>query len=342
MRTLLCQIAFGWFVALLTGVPAWAQARIEMELATQPGFSITGSHKWYKLLTDAGVDGLRIRGAKPGDTAEIRKLGTSYQVTGILTASDELVLKGGRFSSRDVGRIKQFLDDLRSEGIEGTLEKKEAFGITNRQLVEAVEDLTPPLAFDTKGVPLGQILDTLRRQLELDVVVEPAATRRLAEAEPCRDDLHGISRGTALAIALGPEGLILQPRKVRGGAVQHVITVPSVQSEAWPMGWPPQGSERELVPPLFEFINVEIAGIPLPQVLDAMQQRLKIPFLVDHTSLAREQIELEKIEPSVPAGRTYYKRILDRMLVPARLKGEIRVDEAGNTFYWITTIRQPK
>ena len=341
MRMILLAAAL---VTLLAG-PVLGEAQIRMELATQPGFPATGSHKWYKLLTDLGVDGLRIRGLRAGDEVTIIQRGTearpSYDVLGILTAGDELVLKGGRFSSRDIGELKKFLDDLRSEGIEEVTTEKGAFGITNSQLIAAVEDLTPPVRFATEALPLGQLLEQAQRRIELPIVVEPAARAALAQAGECRDELQGVSLGTAMAVALGAEGLVLLPNKVRGGELQLVITRPRAEGEAWPMGWPPQGAERELAPALFEFLSVEISGIALPKALDAVKQRLKIPFLFDRHSLAQQAIVMDEIKVSVPAGRSYYKRVLDRMLFQARLQGELRVDEAGSPFYWITTIKQP-
>ena len=43
---------------------------------------------------------------------------------------------------------------------------------------------------------------------------------------------------------------------------------------------------------------------------------------------------------SHPAGNSYYRRIIDRMLSSAKLTGKLRQDEAGTVFYWITTRKQ--
>jgi hypothetical protein len=61
---------------------------------------------------------------------------------------------------------------------------------------------------------------------------------------------------------------------------------------------------------------------------------------MDHGALARRQIEPAHIMVSLPAQRTFYKNILNRILFQARLKGELRVDEAGRPLFWITTIQQ--
>ncbi len=323
---------------------AWAEGRIEVEIAAQPGLPVTSSQKWYKLLIDLGVEGLRIRSYRQGDQPQITNRGTAdrprYEILGVLTGDDVLVLQGGRFTSRDRVRLKQFFDDLRSEGIAGATEEKQAYGLTRDQLVAVAEDLTPPVAFSTKDVPLGEVVSKASDRLRHAVAVDPAAAARLRAAGAVAQEFQDTSLGTALAIALAGEGLMLQPHKPRGEDVVLRIAPRDEQSEAWPTGWPPQSPDRELVPRLFEFLDVEIAGIALPQALGAIEERLQIPFLFDRAALARHQIVPEQVQVSIPAGRTYYKRIVDRMLSQAKLKGELRVDEAGSPFLWITTIKR--
>lgn len=320
------------------------EARIDMELAMQKGFPITGAQQWAKLLGEIGVEGVRIRSMRPGDEPSIDDRGTEsrprYEVRGILTARGDLLLLGGRrFSSRDIGKLKQFLADLRVEGVESATGKKGRYGITQKQLVAAVEDLTPPFTSKTAGVPLADVVEKARKHLKLDMQIAPRAARALAAAGPCRQEMFGVSRGTGLAILLGPAGLILYPHKVRGGELQLVIAAPMAESEAWPMGWPPESPARKLAPTLFEFLNVEISGIPLSKVLAALGGRLKLSFLIDESSLARARIKMDEKKVSVPAGRTFYKHVVDRVLAQAMLTGEVRVDEAGRPFYWVTTIR---
>jgi hypothetical protein len=64
-----------------------------------------------------------------------------------------------------------------------------------------------------------------------------------------------------------------------------------------------------------------------------------MPFLYDHNALARDRIELAQVRGNVPAGRTYYKRIVDRLLFQAKLKTDVRVDEAGKPFLWIMSTK---
>ncbi len=70
--------------------------------------------------------------------------------------------------------------------------------------------------------------------------------------------------------------------------------------------------------------------------MGAIQKRLEAPVLYDHNSLARSGIDIANKQVSLPATNTYYKEILDQLLKQASLKSEIRVDEAGRPFLWIS------
>ena len=109
--------------------------------------------------------------------------------------------------------------------------------------------------------------------------------------------------------------------------------------DAWPIGTRPKESPGELAPDLFKFINVEINDRPLSEALDAIEQRVKIPFLYDHNALARHEVDLET-HVDLPARKTFYKKIIDLLLFQVMLKSELRADESGAPFLWITSTKQ--
>jgi hypothetical protein len=106
------------------------------------------------------------------------------------------------------------------------------------------------------------------------------------------------------------------------------------------VGWPPKGNPRETLPELFKTLNVEIDQTPVGEVVTTVAGRLKSPVLLDHNSLAAAQIDPATAKVGLPQTKTYYDRVLDQLLFQARLKYDLRVDEAGKPFLWITTLRQ--
>jgi hypothetical protein len=87
-------------------------------------------------------------------------------------------------------------------------------------------------------------------------------------------------------------------------------------------------------------LTVEIEQTPLAEAAVAISERVKAPLLIDHNGLAREKVDFAK-KVGFPRGSTYYGRALDRLLFQAKLKFDIRLDEADKPFLWITTLKQP-
>jgi len=315
--------------------------RVEFELVTEQGLPPAMTQKWYKTLTDLEVAGLRIRGETPTDEVNIEIAGTgqrpAFRVTGRITARGVLVVPGGQFTANDAAKIARWIKELSNNGIEGVTQRKAAFGLTKKQLAEVTDDLMQPVKFSTKGMKPVEAARTIVAALKLKATVDDDAQQALAADELVRDELEGLSSGTALAAILRPAGAALVPIKPEGGAVQYRLTIDS--SESWPVGWPVEKQPAKVVPKLFDFLNAEIAGVSAGEAIDAIQGRLGVPFLFDHNNMVRRRIDLSK-EVAVPAKRTYYSKVLEQVLFKAGLKYELRVDENDKPFLWITTLKR--
>jgi hypothetical protein len=104
----------------------------------------------------------------------------------------------------------------------------------------------------------------------------------------------------------------------------------------WPNGWEPPETPGRVAPSLFEILNAQIEGYTLAETLAAIGPRVKIPFYFDRAAMDANDIELSKIQVQVPRTRTSYKRVIDRALSHARLGSQVRVDESGKPFLWIS------
>ena len=92
---------------------------------------------------------------------------------------------------------------------------------------------------------------------------------------------------------------------------------------------------------MYEFHNVNVSGVTAAKLLEVVGKQVNAPVLYDHNVLARYGIEPEKATVSHPQERTTYSVALRKMLakVEGRLKFEVRVDEAGKPFLWVSTIK---
>ncbi len=319
-----------------------AEAPVEFELVTEKGFPPASTQKWFQTFTDLKVAGVRIRTAQPADKPKIDVTGKPdsprYKVVGTITARGVLVVPGGQFTVNDGPRIAKWMRELAKNGVEGVTTPKSAFGLTKTQLEEVTKELTRPVDFDTKGTKPTDVAKKLVAGLKLKTTVNEDAKRSLAEDDPLRDELRGLSTGTALAAVLRPAGAILRPAKPTGGELGYRIEPSKSNVESWPIGWPSDAPATKLAPKLFEFLNAEIEGVTAGEAIDAIGQRLEVPLLFDHNNMVRHRIDLSK-EITLPAKRTYYSKVLDQVLFAVHLKYEIRVDENDRPFLWITTVK---
>ncbi len=344
IRKAMGLIISGTWLITVTSAAVHAQPRVELELVTEPGFPPASSHRWMHVLQDLRLGHLQIRSAHPGDRPEIRQRGegasASYRVIGVLTAGNTLRLPGGEFRLSELSGLRDWLEKLQRGGEQRLRETEAAFGLTPTQLVGVHEALCVPVNFSTQGQRTFDVLNRIAASLSLSFLADGPTRAVLRDEEPVLDELQGLTAGTAVAAILRPLGLVLVPQEQPDGEIRLAILPVQQASESWPIGWPSDRSPRETLPDLFSFLNVEIADTPLSEALEAIGARLPAPFLYDHNSLARQRIVPAEIPVSLPEGRTYYQRILTRLLSQAKLTSELRVDDAGSPFLWISPLRR--
>jgi hypothetical protein len=328
---------------LASRASAAPRGQVELEIAggTQPGAALS-FQEWNRALSAAGVQKFSLRGGQAGDKPGIETGGTDqlplYKVTAVLTQSDVLVVPGARFRRSECKRLAEWLDDLAKRGPPEKREKASAFGLTGSQLEKVNADLAKTVDFSTKGMSRANAVNKIAGQLELKLTVEG----RLSEGaegdnDKIEEELSGLSSGTALACILRPIGFCMVPRE-SSDTLAYTVKKAELGKEVWPIGWPAE-SVQKVLPGIYEFHNVNVASVAATKVLGAIGKQLDVPVLYDHNAMARYGIELEKAVLSHPQARTTYSIALRKMLAKVGLKFELRVDEAGKPFLWVSTLK---
>jgi len=327
-------------LTLLLAAKAQAQPPVEFELATQPGFPLTGTQQWIELFSRLEETSVRIHQAQPNGRPAVENRGTAaqpvYRVAGVLTARNRLVIPGGEFGPTDRTRLAEWIKKLREDGESAPTEKTGPFGLTDEQLVAFHDRLAAGIGCATRGRRLGDVARDIVRAAALDFVVTEAARVAFASPETCRDDLQPLSCGAALAAVVRPLGLAIRPDRQAGRKVRLKISAITETEEAWPVGWPPQEIPAKVAPTLFESLKVTITNQSVVDVLAAIQPRIKIPFVLDYHSLAEKRIVLEQTRVSYTKEVDTYQKILGNVFFQARLSSDLKVDEAGQPFLWVT------
>ena len=354
--TLLAAVVI-WGVA--NGRPAAAReskpkARVNLVIAGEAGAPVSSYHSWSRELGKAGVRNVRIRAARSSDRIDIQTRGggqyPTYDVSGMIETGGDLLLPGARFSPGDARRVAQWVEDLAQEGPPQSREPKGPFGLTKSRFDKVIDDLDRVADFSTVGETRAAVVERIAGNLDMPLRIKPELKASLAR-DKLKAELAGFSSGTVLAFVLRPLGLGFVPCQSDDGELAYVVlpvesdaataaaTGANATSKSWPVGWPPKGPRRKVLPGLFKFHTVSIQNVSLGEVLEAIAAKLDVAVLVDRLALGSRGIDPEKIDVSFPQSRTTYGLVLNRVLSKSMLKYELRVDEAGRPFLWVKTLK---
>jgi hypothetical protein len=327
---------------VLVGSFAAADIPVHLEVVQAERGSVDGPARWRERLEPMSLATIRIRASRPGDRPQVQQRGTAerptFHVTALLNARNELQVPDATFRLGDDRRLSQWLQDLRPAGT--VKPSTGAFGLTPEALAKLKYHLSTPWDRSTAEWPLRSVVAQLQQRLPLSVVIGPTARAGLSKPPMAQDEYQGLAEGTVLAAVLRSAGLAFVPEPNERGAITLRIVAADSVEETWPVGWPSSRRDQDAVPKLFEFLPVEIADTPLSQALAAIQPRLGVPLLIDHRSLAAKQIDLDAVKVRYPASRTFYRKLLNRLLFQARLQLSVRADEGGRPFLWVEPIRR--
>lgn len=326
-------------VLMLAPLEAGAALPIELEVSVEPGAPPGAMQSWARALGEADLLRMRIRGSRRGDAVGVTtvELGPTkrYQIVGVLQRNNVLHLPGGSFRLRDIAKLKKFFAELPSE-LEHNAAERGRFGLTQAQFKQVFAALSERREQKLQGVAAATAYAKLTAGLPVPVVINTAARAKIDKAPPVGSEIGDLARGAALAAALKQCGLMFYPEQPRGGELQIRVVRYDARRDHWPVGWKPQVLGSQLLPRLYEFKTIEIDGYTLDVALKALQPYVGAPLLFDQWVLAREKQDPLTRQVKHPRKKTYIRGAINGVLSQARLASEIRVDEAGQPFLWIT------
>lgn len=328
------------FVLLFLLQTATSAGRIELVLTATKGAPITAMQEWTRALGEAGAGSVRVRhqANPPSPTIQTQNVSgqKTYTVLGTIEANGQITLPGDRFEPGEAKRLAEWLDDIAKLGPPGEREPIDRFGLPESVSKQVATDLGIPLTFGTDGSSRAAILLQIDQATRFPVLVSKEILATL-DKDPLTEDLKGLASGTVLAYLIEPFGLGLFPDKDKDDRIVYQIAERSSRDvEPWPIGLKPENRLKSL-PELFKTRNINIDRIPIAKVLDAISKRLEVPVLIDRAALARQRIDLDTTPVSLPDARTNFDRALGSMTSQAKLKYELRIDDAGRPFFWITS-----
>jgi hypothetical protein len=323
---------------------------ITVELLTAGDGVGLKARQWTEILSKLDVT-LTVRAARGGEKLEVteRKAGGTLRnvlVKGMLDNTGRLIFPDHVFTENDTGKLAAWLDELRTYGAQGDPDGRPAWGLTKEQFGIIYAALKKPLAFDSKDIELGKALDKLELPKETPLRLDTTAARHLKGKDRgshvrVGQSLKGVSQGTALAIALGEQGLGFRPRRLPDGAVELTVSPLDETSDVWPIGWPRKETGPATAPALFDIKAIDLEDVPLDEILEAASEKIGIPILIDRAGMDARGIDLGQVKVSHPRKRTTWITALGTFTFKAKSKFELLIDEAGKPFVWVTPLVTP-
>src|SRR5690606_13743332 len=142
-------------------------------------------------------------------------------------------------------------------------------------------DFAAPVPSSTKGKPQAEVVAVASRGLKTPLTIDAPARAALNAAPPLDAELEGMSRGTALAMALRLAGLAMVPSEPRGQPVTLSVVRESENVQGWPVGWQPAEAARVVAPAMYRFTVIEIEGYTLARALTALEPLMGVPLVFD-------------------------------------------------------------
>jgi len=324
---------------LVAAADTHAALPIELEVAVQQNAPLGAMQEWGRMLSEMDLARVRLRGAQGDDQPTVEAVGDGagkfYRVTAVLTRRNALVFPDAHFGPGDRARLMQFFQQLPERVEEAGIERG-PFGLPVEKFAALLEDLSTTVAASTAGQRPEPMVAAIAAGIETRLVVSPEARTALRQAPLVDVELKGMSSGAALAAVLRTANLAMVPVDSKTQPVTLQLVPASSPELAWPVGWKPDGAPKHVAPAMYKFTTIEIDGYPLAQALDALGPHMGVPLVFDQRTMAARGIEADAVQVKIPAEKTYIRRAVDRILSQSRLAGELRVDDAGRPFYWIT------
>lgn len=310
---------------------------VEVDIIIPPVGAGAEVQEWGRFFQTLGISAQLRQGnrdERPATTESVRGTLRTVRVVGRLDPRGTVLFDGRKFTTADRDTVKEWLDELRVYGAQGTPDGKPLWGLDKTQFDEVFETLSRPTTTAFVEMTLKEALASADWKMPYPVRVHTTAAEAVADATPVRVNPQGMAKGTALAALLADQRLGFRPERTPSGSIELVIQPLSMIPEPWPVGWPldPDKPRHLVAPTYFQNGQVDFEQVPLKTVLEACSERTATPILIDYPRCLAKSIDPAKAMVSHPAKKLAYALVVNTVVHQARLSLSLKLDEAGKPF----------
>jgi len=304
------------------------------------------ARNWSQLFDKAGHRAT-IATDNGGESTGIQSVdnrrGKVVEVTGRI---DRGVLHLGkkRFRSGDVKALKEFLDQLRKNGVEGPVRQRPTWGLTEEQYREVLTLLGARVGQEIELSSPVEVVEAFRLPKKIRVTwsVQSRQAALTKRQDSDRIDLRLMSTGTGLAVALAQFGLGYRVMENSRGGYDLEIDAGSESDNLWPVGWKNKRSLAAVLPAMYRRVEVDLEDDYVVDILDAVAELVDVSWYCSRHVVTSRGVDIDNIQYSAPPDRESPYQLLDSIAGKHKLGVNIRTDEAGQLVLWCTTAGDQK
>ena len=322
---------------------AGAKSELEIEVLILKRGNVLDAQTWGRTFESIGRSA-RLRqpmGNEAGSITESESKGVRrVKIVGELDANGRVVIQGKAFDSSQTKQLKDYLDEIAKFGVQGAPDGKPIWGLNREQFTETFETLGAAITEPTKGKTWKELASLFSAEKSPLKFSEGVQSTLSESSLTLQNEVRGLSRGTATALALSEFGHGFAPVRTPTGKVELRVSPLKDLPQPWPIGWPidPEISRDQVFPELFAFDTIEFTNVPLSEFFPAIETRAGLPILVDYRRCADMKLDLTAEKVTFKRQKTFWASLLGQAANPHFLKEEYRQDERGRGIVYIVPV----
>ena len=141
---------------------------------------------------------------------------------------------------------------------------------------------------------------------------------------------------------LAQYGLGFRPKFVGPGHYDMEIDRGNESSNLWPIGWKPEQSFSEILPAYFRAIPLDVEDVEVSSLVGAISDKIGVSDFSSAHELTAKGLDINTLKYTRKNDRISPARLLTAVGDKLELGFDVRVDEAGKMFLWVTTADDAK
>ena len=316
---------------------------VEVLIQSQPSYRIR-SQEWGRVFQDLGYS-VKFREPRAGEAARIEDLDRedflATRVVAAMAADGSIRIGKQKFDIESTKRLTEALDEIQRHGAKGPPDSSPTWGLTDEQFKEVTQLLGVPvenpvelqssiLAVESIGLPANM-------RMKFTEASRQQALAQRPESAPDTIELQGFTKGSAIAIVLAQYGLGFRPRYVAPGQYDMEIDRGNESNNLWPIGWKPEQSFSEILPTYLRAIPLDVEDVEVNALVGAVSEKIGVAHFSSAYALTAKGLDINTLKYTRKDDRISPARLLTAVGDKLELGFDVRVDEAGKMFLWVTT-----